>query len=200
MTLSTRKKCQGRGSKITDAEIGSPRNLRKAYNMKDELLTFLSPKASKKLARNKPRTAMESGFKAVSEQDCFVQYLSYQQRPREWDINTNQVAKDGRKQTVEYQRPEANQSWDHSVGSQVDLRRRPKGGVVWNRSRDADLRLNRFSRHSIQKRRKAESSMLLAAQIPPTKEELQETWKMIDHWQEQMRQILCEDWEYKRKH
>jgi len=191
--------------------------------MKDELLTFLSPKSSKILARNKPRTAMESGFKAVSEQDCFLRYLSYQedrlttctydlekalpllsdlkrQRPREWDIHTNQVAKDGRKQTVEYQRREANQYLEHSVGSQVDLRRRPKGGVVWNRSGDADLRLDRFSRHSIQKRRKAESSMLVAADIPPTKEELQETWKMIDHWQEQMRQILCEDWDYKRKH
>lgn len=98
-------------------------------------------------------------------------------------------------------RREVTQSSEKSVSSHVDQRKRPRGGIIFNRLEEADLcfRPAPVSRRCIQKRRRAEGS-LLATRVPPTLEELQETWKMIDHWQEQMNQILAEDWEYKRKH
>jgi len=232
MSLYTRKKSQVRGSKITVAEMGTPRKLSKTFNFcqKEEVLTFLSPIPCKLRARqrNKPHTPIESGFKerlttCTSDLEKALPLLSplKRQRPREWDIHTNQAAKDEKKLTVtrkDYndcrwwspfcdpgympESREAKQSFEHSTSSHVEQRRRPRGGVVSNRSGsgEADLcRLVPMPRRCNQKRRRAESS-LLATTIPPTKEELQLTWKMIDHWQEQMSQILSEDWEYKRKH
>lgn len=45
-----------------------------------------------------------------------------------------------------------------------------------------------------QKRRKAEKSS------GTTTPRLQDTWRMIDYWQEKMNHILSEDWKYKREH
>jgi len=168
---------------------------------------------------------MEYGFKerlttCASDLEKALPMISplKRQRPREWNIYTNQEEADEKHQAVvirdysDYQlkppfwdsgySPDTggreDQSTENSGNRHGDNRRRPRGGVIVNRQRETHFcRLAPFSRRCIQKRRRAEGSMLVTP-VPPTKEQLQETWKMIDHWQEQMSNILAEDWEYKR--
>jgi len=168
---------------------------------------------------------MEYGFKerlttCASDLEKALPMISplKRQRPREWNMYTNQEEADEKHQAVvirdysDYQlkppfwdsgySPDTggreDQSTENSGNRHGDNRRRPRGGVIVNRQRETHFcRLAPFSRRCIQKRRRAEGSMLVTP-VPPTKEQLQETWKMIDHWQEQMSNILAEDWEYKR--
>jgi len=207
--------------------MATPSKFSKQYKIREELLTFLSPRPCKIRTRNKPTSSpTESGFRerlttCTSDLEKALPLTSplKRQRPREWDIYTHQEEGEWKVQAVgpscndawlkwpildagcspDTGCREAKQSLENVGNKHRDKRRRPRGGVIGNRQREMDFcRVAPFPRRSIQKRRRAGGN-LLATPVPPTKEQLQETWRMIDHWQEQMTQILAEDWEYKRK-
>jgi len=225
MSVSTSKKAQGRGSSLRAGDMATPRKLSKQYNIREELLTFLSPVPCKIRTRNKPSSPGEAGFRerlttCTSDLEKALPLTSplKRQRPREWDIYTHQEDGEEEVQAVglscndawlkwpildsgcspDTGCREAKQSFENVENKHRDKRRRPRGGVIGNGQREVDFcRVVPFSRRSIQKRSRAGGNLL--APVPPTKEQLQETWRMIDHWQEQMNKILAGDWEYKRK-
>jgi len=140
------------------------------------------------------------------------------QRPSEWDSYTNEESSNQNHPVVGLM--DYNDSWSKNpffdsgspnIGNRanlslknnilrhVDKQGRRRGGVVTNKQRGTEFsRLPPLSRRCVQKRRRGEDSLLVTP-VPPTKEQLRETWEMIDYWQEQMNYILSQDWEHKRR-
>jgi len=134
------------------------------------------------------------------------------QRPSEWDSDINEENSNQKHALVglmDYNDSQSkNPFFDFgspNIGSSetkmlkhVDKQGRRRGAVVTNKQRGTEFRLPPLSRRCVQKRRRGEDSLLVTP-VPPTKEQLSETWEMIDYWQEQMNYILSQDWEHKRR-
>jgi len=78
--------------------MATPSKFSKQYKIREELLTFLSPRPCKIRTRNKPTSSpTESGFRerlttCTSDLEKALPLTSplKRQRPREWDIYTHQ--------------------------------------------------------------------------------------------------------------